>query len=40
LLRRADELADDTTAAVLPGLNAAELAQLHELLLKGLHVEA
>jgi DNA-binding MarR family transcriptional regulator len=37
-LRGADAIADETTAAVLPGLSTAELAQLHELLLKGLLV--
>jgi DNA-binding MarR family transcriptional regulator len=35
-LRRADTLADETAAEVLPGLSAAELAQLHELLVRGL----
>jgi DNA-binding MarR family transcriptional regulator len=35
-LAKADELADEAAAALLSGLDADELAQLHDLLLRGL----
>jgi DNA-binding MarR family transcriptional regulator len=37
-LDKADKLADEAAAALLSGLNADELAQLHDLLLRGLGV--
>jgi DNA-binding MarR family transcriptional regulator len=37
-LAQADKLADQATATLLSGLNADELAQLHDLLLRGLGV--
>jgi DNA-binding MarR family transcriptional regulator len=38
VLAKADKLADQAAAALLSGLDADELAQLHELLLRGLGV--
>jgi DNA-binding MarR family transcriptional regulator len=38
VLAKADKLADEATAALLSGLDADELAQLHDLLLRGLGV--